>query len=74
MIGDSCQGELLAEQMVEQRLGGPAAIAVGGMQVQIDSRIGRETEAGRGQVHVESLSSPLSARWFASRYCSAVNR
>jgi hypothetical protein len=51
MIGNSRQAKLLTEQIVEQRLERPAAITVGGMQLEINSRIGSETEASRGQVH-----------------------
>jgi hypothetical protein len=55
MIGNGRQAKLLTEQMVEQWLLHPAAIAVGGMQVEINGRIGSETQASRGQVHKETL-------------------
>ncbi len=55
MIGNGRQTKLLAEQVVEQRLRRPAAITVGGMQLEINSRIGSETESSRGVVHKKTL-------------------
>jgi hypothetical protein len=56
MIGNSRQAKLLTEQIVEQWLQHPAAITVGGMHMEINSRIGSETVASREQVHKETLS------------------
>ncbi len=56
MIGNSRQVKMLMEQIVEQRLHRPAAITVGGVHVEINSRTGREIEARRGHVHIELYS------------------